>query len=693
MELAEGVATVESKGCRTILVMLGLVLAAAEARAQQPAPEGPDLVGPYTVTSSVEVGVRGVKVEGDRDKYRSDLNYQPGFQFLDSSLLMKASPGEGGLFDSLLVRVTGWDSDPAGYIRVNAEKLDWYRLDSTVRRVNYFNALKNIALKQHVDDTEHTFGDVSLMLFPQSPKFRPNFSYEFDRKTGPTLTTYDYSRDEFPIFAPTDTRSNTFTAGFDATLGKFDMSFQQGYRRYDEEATFFIDGFEPGNAGATVPTFLTAFARELPTEGRIHFTRVTGHTFLNKTVDVSGRFIYSNAKTESTLFESLSGADFSGPVALFEGVGNAETERPQVLADLGVTVLATDRLTVSNTFRYNWFEIDGRSDLVERLVRIPGGPVAISESLSTRLTRLRHFSNLFEIDYEFHPRVNAHVGYRYTDRSIELEPLDLEGDDAPPDELEREEFDNRTNTFIFGLRAKAVPGWTIYFDLERGESDNVFTRVANYDYNSVRLRNRIQIGDELTLNLSGIARDNDNPSMTDTTPPVDFDAESKARIVSATVDWNPDRRFLLSSGYTYTRITSSADVIFFFNFQRQTGVSEYYLRDKYGYVNASLQLHPRVSLYGAFRMHDDNGSDNRRPPAPNVLISSYPYQYYSPEIRTAIRLHDRVDLTLGYQFYKFQDEDVVPSEFTPVPRVNVDLQSYSAHLPYAALRFYMGRRD
>ena len=108
------------------------------------------------------------------------------------------------------------------------------------------------------------------MLFPQSKKFRPNFSYEFDRRTGPTLSTYDFSRDEFPIFAPADTRSDTISAGFDASVGKLDFSFLQGYRRFHDDATFFIDGFELGNGGNVTPAFLTAFARDLPMEGRIH---------------------------------------------------------------------------------------------------------------------------------------------------------------------------------------------------------------------------------------------------------------------------------------------------------------------------------------------------------------------------------------------------------------------------------------
>ena len=90
-----------------ILVVLGLGIGAGNVRAQDPSDISPDMVGPYAVTSSVEVGVRGVKVEGDIDKYRSDLNYQPGFQFMDSSFLLDAGKDGGKLFDSLLVKVTG----------------------------------------------------------------------------------------------------------------------------------------------------------------------------------------------------------------------------------------------------------------------------------------------------------------------------------------------------------------------------------------------------------------------------------------------------------------------------------------------------------------------------------------------------------------------------------------------------------
>ncbi|HXU07874.1 MAG TPA: hypothetical protein VN743_02675, partial [Blastocatellia bacterium] len=70
--------------------VMGLVLMTNDAHAQQTpdkdktqapaatAQNGSE--GPYTVTSSIEFGVRGVLMEGNGNKYRSDLNYTPGFR-------------------------------------------------------------------------------------------------------------------------------------------------------------------------------------------------------------------------------------------------------------------------------------------------------------------------------------------------------------------------------------------------------------------------------------------------------------------------------------------------------------------------------------------------------------------------------------------------------------------------------------
>src|SRR4030095_5842674 len=136
--------------------VLGLVLLANDARAQQLAADkdktqqpaasgqtGPE--GPYTIHSSIEFGVRGIVIDGNADKYRSDLNYTPGFRIFDSSFMMKSKDNDAPLLDTLMVSSFGWGKDPSKYLRVNAEKTKAYRFDANYRRFDYFNALTNIA--------------------------------------------------------------------------------------------------------------------------------------------------------------------------------------------------------------------------------------------------------------------------------------------------------------------------------------------------------------------------------------------------------------------------------------------------------------------------------------------------------------------------------------------------------------------
>src|SRR6185436_2647267 len=79
----------------------------AEAKAESTSTEPGKDAGDYTVISSIEFGYRGLRVDGDLNKYRSDLNYKAGPRLFDSSFLMRSKDGKGGLFDTLLVTSTG----------------------------------------------------------------------------------------------------------------------------------------------------------------------------------------------------------------------------------------------------------------------------------------------------------------------------------------------------------------------------------------------------------------------------------------------------------------------------------------------------------------------------------------------------------------------------------------------------------
>jgi hypothetical protein len=662
------------------MLALALALTVPEARAQGP-DDGTEQVGDYQVTSSTEFGVRGVKVDGNADKYRSDLNYDPGLRMFDSSLLMRAADGDGKLFDTFLVHSTGWGADPTGYLRVNLEKTKWYKLDANVRRFDYFNYFQTFALNQHLANTDHDMGDFDLTILPQSD-IRFNVGYSYDRLEGPVLTTYDFSRDEFPIQSDRRNRADNWRFGVDARLGPIDISFLQGFRRFRDDTTYFITNFQPGNS-PTTPSFLDSLRQDLPSRGRVNFSRLSLHTLIKDRLDLVGRVIYSSATTRFSLFETLSGGDFSGnEVVSDQYSASGDAKRPQIQAELAGTWLATDKLRISNTFQAHLFRINGGQLLSQSLFTVapdgtPRAPV-FGNLLAFRTTAYRRVANTTELDYQFGPRFSAHVGYRYSDRHIELFGSDRDLPQPEPTDEEPEEFDNRTNTFFGGFKARPFSRWTVYFDVDRGETDNVFTRIENYNFVNVRVRSRYKPTDTLSLNFTVSTKDNENPSVTETMPAENFGADINSRIYSVQADWSPGSRFSLSSGYTYTHITSEADIIFYINNVRQFGESRYFMKDNYAYLNTYVQIHPRVSFFGSYRIHKDTGQGDRVPPTPNILIASYPLQFQAPEARVSVRLHDRVDFSAGYQYFDFKEKFF-------------NVQHYKAHLPYGSLRFYIGR--
>src|ERR1044072_1927045 len=124
-------------GVSPLLEILFVLLIVVSVQAQQPASSpnpqsqssnGNDSMGDYNVISSLEFGYRGLSVDGDHNKYRSDLNYSAGPRLFDTSVLLEGKDGHnGGLFDSLLVTSTGWGADPYGQMRIRVENANWNR--------------------------------------------------------------------------------------------------------------------------------------------------------------------------------------------------------------------------------------------------------------------------------------------------------------------------------------------------------------------------------------------------------------------------------------------------------------------------------------------------------------------------------------------------------------------------------------
>ena len=675
--------------------VLGLVLLANDARAQQPAADkdttqqpaagGQGTVeAPYTIKSSIEFGVRGIVIDGNADKYRSDLNYTPGFRIFDSSFLMRSRDNDGPVLDTLMVSSFGWGTDPNKYLRVNAEKTKAYRFDANYRRFDYFNNLYNFALGQHTSNTEYRQGDFNLTILPQNEKLRVNLGYSLDRNSGPSVSTLRFNGDEYPAAVPVRWAADEYRVGVDAKLWVFDLSFMQGWRFFKEDNQYLIAVPNVGN-NPTNAAKINDLYRNAPTRGETPFTRLSLHTLIKKKLDFTGRYIYTSGKTNYTFFENGTGTDSSGNNVTADTITQSgSAKRPNGMGDLALTFFATDRLRISETFRVNNFRINGGDLLFRTLLRTKPSafgdtvlPPALTNTLSFRTINYRRYLNTIEGDFDINSRLSIHAGYRYTDRHIEIGSSDIKiGDPADPDETEK--IDNSTNTFIFGFKAKPIKMWTVYMDMERGSADNVFTRVDNYDFTNVRVRSILRPNKTLSFNASVITKDNSNPALTEDNRT--FGVNIKSRVFSSSLDWSPNERFAINGGYTKTNVTSDADIIL--SLTGASGIfgqSRYFLRDNFVFVTGYVQLSSRLSVYGGYRLHNDPGQGNRFSTG-SLLIGSFPYEMQSPEVKVTCRLHRNVDWIGGYQYFGYE-----------VPTPNTSTQFYHAHLPYTSLRIYFGR--
>ncbi|HSE25781.1 MAG TPA: hypothetical protein VLB68_29210, partial [Pyrinomonadaceae bacterium] len=210
---------------------------------------------------------------------------------------------------------------------------------------------------------------------------------------------------------------------------------------------------------------------------------------------------------------------------------------------------------------------------------------------------------------------------------------------------------------------------------------------GNYDYLNIRGKSRYSPTNKINFNVAVITRNNANPSEIAGVSLEDFGVRSKSRIFTTSLDWNPSSRFSVNAGYNYNWLNSDAVVDYFFNSIRHPlGRSLYYVRNNFFYIDTTIRLAPRVTLFTAYRVNDDNGQGNRlaNPTGtPGTLVSSYPMTYQSPEGRLAIKINRRLDWNFGYQYYNYNESTLVG----PRP------QNYHAHLPYTSLRIYIGRRE
>jgi hypothetical protein len=742
----------------TGLSLIALLATVSVAQTPKPSPspsfngEG-EKHGNYVISSSAEIGARGISVNGDGEKYRSDLNYRPGVRLFNSSFFIKDNNKGMKLFDEALIQASGWGGDPTGSLRIDMSRTGVYKFNSNFRKVDYYNNVNNHAIgwvfpayfgTQHKFlNVDRNFGDMDLTVFPESDKLRLRFGYSYNNQDGPGTWNIRYPGFEAPTFpGTTGTRGDEFMvnstfknnaqdlrAGIEGQLLSFNLGLNYGHRIFKDETRLFLNSFSLGNdtsqnTTGTISATVNNFLRRYPTKGTIdYFNFYIQRTFAKK-LDFAGRFIYAIANSD--VGQTDVGSGTSSGTATNSGTARVifdldqifvagKVKRPQSRGDIGLTYHANKWFRISNTFNFDQFTIGGTESSFENMVGRSASSAStpfnsISNILFTEGTRYRRFTNLIEGDVQVNKHFAFNIGYRYTHRKVGLGVLERNLVSNTEVESEFEEDSNTTNSVIVGAKIKPTNYWNLYLDFERGQSDNVFVRLANNKYTNFRVRSVTYLK-RFTLNFSGLIRNNDNPGLVSpsingvpsTVLARDTVANSRTRYFSGSVDYTPLEKWTFSAGYTYNHQTTDTDVLVPVGTPINTsttfafGKSLYFVKDNYFFFDVTAQPVRRVTLFASYRIDDDKGQGSMVATNPYDIITSYPMRFQTPEAKVSFRLNRWIDWNVGYKYYSYRETQFAsPYAWVVVSGAPNRLfvpanQNYTAHMPYTSLTFYFGR--
>ncbi len=664
---------------------LGLLLAslAAAQSTVAPSPDKPgDLenAGGYSVTNSYEVGYRFADVSGNRDVYRSAVNFGNGIRLLEGSLRIHSEDGQGRFLDEFSFHTLGAATDPYQFHTADAEKHGLYRYRMRTSLVRYANQLPMLWQGEHALDAERMFQTHDLTLLPGS-RFEILLGYDRNKQTGPGFSSAGIprrigalDRANFLRYR-TDLRrvNNNYRVGVNFRAAGLAVTAIQAFDNYKEDTAYSDGSVFPAAIGNVQP--VTELTRSDPFHGNTPVTTVAVRTEKERRVGFHGRFIYASGQRNAALDENVIGFDpqrnRSTQRQTFV-IGDAS--RKQGAGDLTVTFMPTRRLTITNTGAVNSTRIRGGARFVEI-------SAFTNEQLQFEDLSVRHITNATEASFRPVDQVSFYGAYRFSTRrtgarsAFEVSGINIEEPLV--------EIDNDIHSGGAGVRWLPAKGVRASFDFEIGRADRPLTPVSERKFHTESARVQWR-GRGATLTANFQSKVNNNPVSL-----VNYSSESRGGGFHGS--WSdPEGRLTLNGGYQFLHLDTAAGI---FNLlappdqEEDSFARTFYTGNLHtGSFGVRLAAHERVLLYAGYTIAKDTGDGRDRLPAAEPFapvypvagsdganfFTSFPLTYQSPRARLSVKLHQKLWWNFGWQRYDYDER------FTGT-------QSYAANTGYSSL--------
>lgn len=656
---------------KTILSILFCVAAARGQQTVAPArepvgnPRGEN-TGGYNVINSFETGYRFLSVDGNRGKYRSDVNFGNGVRLLGSQLRVNSREGKGGLFDEISLTSQGLGNDPYQFANLRVEKNRLYRYDLFWRNNEYFNPGLTIANGQHFLNTERTFQDHDVTLLPQS-SFKLFAGYTRNRQTGPGLATaqlFDGRGDEFPLFWNVDRLRTEYRLGGEMDLAGFKLNVMRVWDHFRDESPMRLRGPEAGN-NPLDNTRLTGFTRTEPYQGDAPYWRLL--LFRNtRRFGVNARYVNVSGSRDFLYDETATGTDRLGSARNRQVAVLGSGRRPVVSGSLNLSFMPGERITVTNHTGFHNTRMDGNATYRE--IANTGASDAI---IDFQFLGIRTIQSITDVTVSLTKKVGVYGGYHYSTRRIRSHEGQTFGNFT---DVLRHEQDNRVHSGLGGLRLRPVKGLLVQLDGEVGRADRPIYPISEKNYHAFNGRAQYRAR---ALTFTGLARTSYNTNSANL-----FAHSSRSRQYGADVSWAMSPAWSIDAGYSKLHLDTATGLAYFTAGELiDRDRSLYFSNLHAGNFGFRATLAKRADLYLGYSIVRDTGDGRaaagrgRALGFPALAIAqTFPLSYQSPQGRLSIRLRNQLRWNFGYQFYGYREDF-----FT------LTYQNYRAHTGFSSL--------
>ena len=442
-------------------------------------------VGPYTISNSFEAGYRLSEVAGNRDVYRSSVNFGNGMRLFEGQLRLNTVDGRGKYFDEFAFHTFGQGQDPYQSSSLRVEKNSLYRYDMRFRIVNYFNRLPTLWNGEHGVNSERIFQNHDLTLFPgravevwlgydRSNRNGPGFTSE---AVGMSLEALD-SGNFLRLATNLRQLNNQYRTGTNIRVAGLAITLTQSLDNYREDTEFSdASGLVAGLGNAQA---VSALRRHEPIHGNTPVTGVTIRTENESVVGFHGRYVYSGGERNFALSEDVTAVDPGrGLSTLRRTFVLGDANRRQGTGDFTVTLLPTEKWTVTNTTSLNNLRILGESSFLET-------SLFTNEFIQFEELGIRHISNATELNFRPVRELGLYGAYRFSRRRVRSrEALFFPGFEFGLPLVGR---DNGIHSGGGGFRWRPARGLRVSFDAEKGRADRPFTPVSEKEFHTENAR-------------------------------------------------------------------------------------------------------------------------------------------------------------------------------------------------------------